>query len=170
MARVNQKVNLTPAQAKVKRARRVVYSGPEKNLEPEVARDIIVLYVGCGLGYSPIRHIIGGHNDKRIEDVIRQHMLGRSGVDGTIGELSCPSSSTLNEVSTKIIMSIASKYDTLEEDYVREMLTTGRWKDDPVGADYNNCSCGYELDKGWIFCPNCGKRQRPAKINKIASI
>lgn len=170
MARVNQKENLTPTQAKVKRARRVVYSGPNQNMKEEVARDIITMYVYCGLGYSPIRHVVGGKNDKKVEDVIRQHMLGRSGVDGTIGELNCPSSTTLNEISTKIIMKMAEKYDTLKDDYVDTMLKTGKWKDDPVGADYNKCECGWEMDGEWTFCPNCGKRRKKARSKKIANI
>ena len=165
-----QKENLTPTQTKVKRARRIVYSGDNKNMDPELARDIITLYVGFGLGYSPIRHIVGYANDKRIEDVIRQHMFGRSGVDGSIGELTCPASPTLDEVSTKFIMNLASKYETLNDDYVDTMLKTGRWKDDPVTSTYNNCECGYEMDKEWTFCPNCGKRRKKPKLKKIANI
>ena len=170
MSRVNQKENLTPTQTKVKRARRVIYSGPDKNVEPELARDVITLYLSCGLGYSPIRHVVGIKNDKRIEDIIRQHMFGRSKVDGTIGELSCPASPVLNEVSTKVIMQIADKYGTLDEDYVHNMLVTGRWKDDPVTADYNKCECGEEMDKNWTFCPNCGKRRKAAKTKKLIKL
>jgi len=170
MARINQKENLTPTQAKVKRARRVVYAGPNQNSDPEIARDVITLYVYCGLGYSPIRHIVGNKNDKKIEDIIRQHMFGRSGVDGRIGELICPSSNTLNEISTKIIVDMATKYGTIDDDYVHTMLTTGRWKDDPVTSNYHNCDCGYTLDADWVFCPNCGRRRKKSRNKKIANI
>ena len=67
-------------------------------------------------------------------------------------------------------MQIAEKYETLEEDYVHTMLTTGKWKDDPVTANYNKCSCGCEMDPSWTFCPDCGKRRKAARNKKLANI
>lgn len=157
---------LTPTQQKVKRARRVIYDGDNKNTDPDLARDIITLYVTCGLGYSPIRHLLGLKNDKKIEDVIRQHMLGRSGVDGSIGELNCPSRQ-LDDVNTVIILQIANKYDTKDEEYVYKMLTSGTWKDDPVTSNYNKCDCGTELESDWTFCPVCGKRLKTPRPKKF---
>lgn len=77
---------LTPSQMKCKKPRVVNY---KDDLEKQQkARDIIILYVDCGLGYSPIRHVVGCKNDKLVEDVVRQHMLGRNNVDAEM-ESSC---------------------------------------------------------------------------------
>lgn len=65
------------AQSRVKRSRPVYYSGPKKNCDPERARHIIEMYLVGQMGYTPIRYIIGDENEHRIENVIRQHMLGR---------------------------------------------------------------------------------------------
>ena len=56
---------LTPSQMKVKKPRVVNYSNDI--YKQQYGRDIITLYVACGLGYSPIRHILGLRNDKLIE-------------------------------------------------------------------------------------------------------
>ena len=88
--------------------RPVYYDRPDysKNMDPEVARDMITLYVTCGLGYSPIRHILGYTSDKPIENVIRQHRLGRS-ITKHFGSwkecrLSCPLSKQLDSVCLSI--------------------------------------------------------------------
>lgn len=155
--------------------RPVYYEGPKKKLDHDTGVDIITLYVVCGLGYSPIRHVIGAKNDKIIEDVIRQHRLGRSLTKQTDGykecRLRCPGVNTLDEFTTKIVLRIAQKHGTEDEDYVHKMLVTGRWQDDPVGSDYNKCKiCGTVLDPNWIFCPTCNTRiksTRPKQLVKI---
>ena len=143
--------------------RPVYYSGPKKKLDPEVGVDILILYITCGLGYSPIRHILGLKNDKLIEDVIRQHRLGRSLTKKEDGykecRLRCKSASKLDEISTQIVKNLSEKYDTQKDDYVYMMLTTGTWSDDPVGADYYTCKvCGATIDLDWKFCPQCQTR------------
>lgn len=152
--------------------RPVQYEGPEPKMDPETGVDILTLYITCKLGYSPIRHIVKCKNDKLIEDVIRQHRLGRSLTRKEDGykecRLRCPSSEKLDEISTKIIMQIAEKHGTLNDDYVRKMLETGTWKDDPVGADYYKCKkCGYDLQEDWEFCPKCQTRIKAPKVKKL---
>lgn len=143
--------------------RPVRYEGPNKKLDPSIAVDILTLYITCGLGYSPIRHIIGMRNDKIIEDVIRQHRLGRSMTkqEGYEDEcrLRCPKSTVLNSVSIELIKLLSHKYDTYEDDYVYKLLTTATWKDDPITADYYKCECGAEITSLTdTFCPKCGRR------------
>lgn len=146
---------LSPSQQKVKRPRPVRYDGNKKNCEDYMARDIITLYVYCGLGYSPIRHILGLENDKLIEDVVRQHMLGRTKADGSIGELPCPAKKTLSDSTKAIVNEFAARYETFNDRYIIEMVQTGTWKDDPVYKDVT-CSCGAKLDPKWRLCPYCG--------------
>lgn len=143
--------------------RPVYYDGPDKKLESDTGVDILTLYIVCGLGYSPIRHIIRAKNDKIIEDVIRQHRLGRSLTRKEDGykecRLRCPGSNRLDELTTQIVLRIAQKHGTEDEDYVHNMLITGMWSDDPVGADYNKCKvCGNDLNPEWIICPICQTR------------
>ena len=150
----------------------VYYEGPKKKLDHDMGVDILTLYITCKLGYSPIRHIIGLKNDKIIEDVIRQHRLGRALTKKEDGykecRLRCPSDSHLNELTTTIIKQIAEKYNTLNEDYVYKMLTTGTWADDPVGADYNKCKkCGADINPEWIFCPMCQTRLKVSKPKSL---
>lgn len=158
---------LSPTQKKVKKPRRVIYAGEHQNLDPSIARDIITLYIFCQLGYSPIRHVLDLPNDKKIEDVIRQHMLGRTKVDGTIGELACPGNTQLDTLKTKVVRKIADKYGTLEEPYVYNMLVTGRWSDDPISSDYGKCECGYKLEDYMVYCPMCGKRVLKSKQRSL---
>ena len=152
--------------------RPVQYEGPDPKITHEMGVDILTLYITCKLGYSPIRHIVGCKNDKIIEDVIRQHRLGRSLTRKEDGykecRLRCPSSEKLDEISTKLIMQIAEKYGTLKDPYIQKMLTTGVWKDDPVGADYYKCKkCGFDLQEDWTFCPMCQTRIKPPKVKKL---
>lgn len=152
--------------------RPVYYDGPKQKLTHEMGADILTLYITCGLGYSPIRHIMGLKNDKIIEDVVRQHRLGRSLTrkeDGyTECRLRCHSSKCLDDVTTRIVGRIADKYNTSDTEYVYNMLTTGTWKDDPVGSDYYKCKvCGQDIELEWQFCPNCRTRlmkPRPVKL------
>lgn len=149
--------NLTPTQRKVKQPRRVRYDGKRCNLDPETARLIIELYMVHGLGYSPIRHILGLPTEKRIEDVVRQHMLGRNNVDGEAGELLCPSVSHLSDDSARRIKEICYIQGTLDDDYIQDMLEYRRWYDDPVyPSKFNTCKCGKEKNVEWSFCPYCG--------------
>lgn len=154
------------------RLRPVPYDGPNPKLSRDTGRDILTLYLVCKLGYSPIRHVIGLKNDKLIEDVIRQHRLGRSISKKEDAwrecRLRCPSSTQLDEISTKIIINIANKYGTIDEDYVHKMLTTGKWEDDPVTSEYNNCpKCGLELSPEDYFCRRCGIRVRDTRQLKL---
>lgn len=153
--------------------RPVYYEGPNKKLDHSVGVDIITLYIVCGLGYSPIRHIVKLKNDKIIEDVIRQHRLGRSLTRKEDGykecRLRCPNSQKLDEFTTQVVLRIAQKYGTENEDYVYRMLTTGTWKDDPIDSNYHKCKhCGFELDESWTFCPNCQTRIKAPKANTKA--
>ena len=156
--------------------RPVYYDGPNKKLDNDTGVDIITLYVTCKLGYSPIRHIIGAKNDKIIEDVIRQHRLGRALSKRDDGykecRLRCPGDNNLDEESTRLITKIASKYGTIEAEYVQTMLASGRWTDDPVTSDNNKCpNCNNILDDpSYVFCPFCGERRKPAKTKKPVSI
>lgn len=152
--------NLSSTQKKVKNPRRCIYDGDKKNTDPELARDIISLYVTCKLGYSPIRHIVGLSSDKKIEDVIRQHMLGRKDVDGTIGELSCPNSTEISESCMWLIQEYIQKYNTGEDAYIRKMLSNNKWNDDPITSKSKVCAfCGKPLESDWVSCPYCGHRR-----------
>lgn len=148
-------LGLSPTQAKVKKPRRVYYDGKKKNCDPELARDIIILYTTCKLGYSPIRHLLGLPNDKKIEDVIRQHMLGRNNVDGSIGELYCPGSKYIGDIEHQIVKNIASKYRTTDDPYVKDMITHNKWSDDPVVYIPKCPKCGKVVEREWIACPFC---------------
>lgn len=151
------KEHLSSTQKKVKQPRRCIYDGEKKNTEPELARDILSLYITCKLGYSAIRHVLGLNSDKKIEDVIRQHMLGRKGVDGTIGELSCPGSTEIEECYKSVVADAIRRYKTHEDEYNIKMMSTGKWSDDPVIKKPTTCrKCSRELDSEWKLCPFCG--------------
>jgi len=152
--------------------RPVYYEGPKKKIDHEVGVDILTLYIAGRLGYSPIRHILGLKNDKLIEDVIRQHRLGRSLTRKQDGykecRLRCPSSNQLEDLSALLVKRMSEKYNTENDDYVYNMLTTGEWKDDPVGADYNKCKkCGADLDPTWTFCPHCQTRIKASRPKSL---
>lgn len=152
--------------------RPVYYEGPKKKVDHDVGVDILILYITCGLGYSPIRHILGLKNDKLIEDVIRQHRLGRSLTKKEDGykecRLRCKSASKLDELSTQIVTNMSEKYNTKDDDYVYKMLTTGTWSDDPVGADYHKCKkCGMEINPDWVFCPKCATRLKASRPKSL---
>ena len=140
-----------------KNARPVYYSGEQMNFDPDVARDIITLYVTCAIGYSAIRHIIGLKNDKRIEDVICQHNLGRRYEEEHPGQLLCPGRSAIGDIEQSIIYQMVHKYMTADDPYVVEMLKTRRWSDDPAYASkVRVCpKCGMELAPEWRGCPVC---------------
>ena len=147
---------LTPSQVKCKKPRVVNY---KDDLEKQQkARDIIVLYVDCGLGYSPIRHVVGCRNDKLVEDVIRQHMLGRNNVDDENGELMCPQSRYLSEYQKSIITEKAMRYLTIDDPYVVDMLANGKWSDDPVCGPMICKICGNMIESNWKYCPNCASK------------
>jgi len=152
--------------------RPVYYEGDQKKLDHDTGVDILTLYITCGLGYSPIRHIIGAKNDKIIEDVIRQHRLGRALTKKSDGykecRLRCPNAQKLDEITTQIVLRIAQKHGTENEDYVYNMLTTGRWQDDPVGADYYTCKvCGQAIELDWVECPTCRTRLRSTRPKSL---
>lgn len=153
--RIN-KENYSPEQRAVKRGRPLYYDGPNSNCDPSLARDAITLYLTCGLGYSPIRHILNLPNDKKIEDVVRQHRFGRSKVNGEGGELECPIRKTIDDLAYSHIVSIAEKYGTLSDPYVIDMLDKRVWKDDPLHPIKTKCSiCGKDIESTWICCPFC---------------
>ena len=147
---------LTPSQMKCKKPRVVNYSNDQE--KQQKARDIIVLYVECGLGYSPIRHILGIPNDKLVEDVIRQHMLGRNNVDEENGELMCPQSRYLSEFQKSIIIQKSQRYLTEEDPYIVDMLADGKWSDDPI-CGLKICKvCGTKIEWTWKYCPSCATK------------
>ena len=112
------------------------------------ARHIIELYVVCKLGYSPIRHIMNLPNDKFIEDVIRQHMLGPIRISIALW------AKVLDPKAMYCVKSIVAYYHTQDDPYVKQMLSTGTWKDDPVRIGPKTCkSCGKELKDEWNYCP-----------------
>lgn len=175
---------LTPTQRKVARPRKVNYYDPNgKNyVDPQVARDIIVLYVWCGLGYSPIRELLGHTNDKVIEDVVRQHMFGRSQtthevvVDGVsypfYGELVCPGCKghKLDQHTTPIVVAIADRYGTRNNQYVKEMLKRGEWWDAPSYIKSKPCpKCGKDASTSDKLCKFCGTRLQPADTIQLIS-
>ena len=137
---------LTPSQMKCKKPRVVNYSGNQE--KQQKARDIIVLYVECGLGYSPIRHILGLPNDKLVEDVIRQHMLGRNNVE----------SRYLSEFQKSIIIQKSQRYLTEEDPYIVDMLADGKWSDDPICGPKICKVCGNKVEDGWAYCPFCSSK------------
>lgn len=152
--------------------RPVYYDGPKQKLDHSTGVDILTLYIVCGLGYSPIRHIIGARNDKIVEDVIRQHRLGRSLTRKYDGykecRLRCPGKTQLDEFTTKIVLNIATKHGTENDDYVWKMLTTGQWKDDPVDANYYKCKkCGNDIELDWVVCPHCQTRLKASRPKKF---
>lgn len=147
---------LTPSQMKCKKPRVVNY---KDDLEKQQkARDIIVLYIDCGLGYSPIRHIIGAKNDKLVEDVIRQHMLGRNNVDEENGELMCPQSRYLSEHQKSIITQKAQRYLTIDDPYIVDMLADSKWSDDPAYGPKIRNVCGNKVEDEWAYCPFCSSK------------
>lgn len=156
------KDNLTPTQKNCKKPRPVFYEGEHKNMEPEMGRDIIVMYVGMGLGHSAIRHIIGASSDKPIEDVIRQHMFGRKNIDADHGELRCPGNYVLDEKYKSLVQEYVKKYGTSNDPYIFEMLNNGKCGDDPAyGKKIRECPrCEAPWGEGWIRCPYC--EYRPA--------
>lgn len=147
--------------------RPVYYDAPansgKKNIDKELAVDIVSLYVTCGLGYSPIRHIIGAEDDKVIEDVIRQHRFCRHLKKHKDAwkecRLICPGKKFLDHTTKLIVEKIATKRGTTDEYYVRDMLESGVWKDDPVyPSNDGKCpACGADLVEGSLFCHMCGK-------------
>lgn len=176
--RINED-NLTPTQKVVKKSRPVFYDGPNKNADPDTARDIITMYVTFGMGYSAIRHVIGAKSDRLIEDIIRQHMFGRKSVD-IEGELYCPGSSTLDGRFKSLVQELVKKYGTGTDPYIVEMLTTGRCGDDPAyGKKLKSCpKCEKVWETGWnpdwVCCPFCGwkrdgERQKRLFTNHITS-
>lgn len=151
------------AQQDLKQPRVVIYAGKNKNCDPELARHILELYIVCQFGYTPIKHVLGQLNDKKIEDVVRQHMLGRRNVRGENGELFCPSNKKLSDKSRSIVIELARMYNTLEDPYVETMLKTGIWEDEskPNRAedevDYSVCpECGAEYTENAKYCAACG--------------
>lgn len=156
-SRIN-KDKLTPSQKKVKQGRPVYYEGEKKNCNPETARDIIFMYVTCGMGYSAARHVTGARSDRLIEDVIRQHGFGRQNVDGDEGELRCPGSYILAEKFVPLIKELIKKYGTENDPYNIRMMETGECRDDPVYAKkLKECPrCHTAWDDTWKFCSQCG--------------
>ena len=147
---------LTPSQMKCKKPRVVNY---KDDLEKQQrARDAIVLYVECGLGYSPIRHVLGCGNDRLVEDVIRQHMLGRNNVDDENGELFCPQSRYLSDYQKTIVSMKAKRYLTDVDPYVIDMLDSGKWSNDPVCGPKICKICGNKVKDSWMYCPNCASK------------
>ena len=147
---------LTPSQMKCKKPRVVNY---KDDLEKQQkARDIIILYVDCGLGYSPIRHVVGCKNDKLVEDVVRQHMLGRNNVDAENGELMCPQSRYLSEYQKSIITAKAQRYLTIDDPYIVDMLANGKWSDDPAYGPRICNVCGNKVEDEWAYCPFCSSK------------
>lgn len=169
MSKKSSKENLTPTQKNVKRGRPLFYDGPHKNADPKVARDIVSMYVTCGMGYSAIRHVIGHKNDKFIEDVIRQHMFGRKNVKGDDGEIYCPGSSTLHGRFKDLVQYYVHKYGTNNDPYVIEMMTTGKCGDDPAyNKKLQNCpKCGEAWHDRWVRCPICEWRKDGAIQKKL---
>ena len=152
------KDDLNVFQKNVKRPCPVRYGHKKGEVDPEKARYIIELYVCCGLGYSPIRHILGLPNDKIIENVIRQHGFGRKGIKPEKGELFCPSKKKLDSKSAYIIKDAAEYFGTSSDEYIIQMLKCGYWCDDPVCSNPNKCSCGYIIeDPNFNLCPMCGR-------------
>ena len=151
-----KQVLLTPSQAKCKRPRVVNYK--DDKTKQQKARDIIILYVECGLGYSPIRHVIGLPNDKLVEDVIRQHMLGRNNVDEANGELFCPQSRYLSDSQVSTIKRISSHYMTENDPYVLDMIDSRKWSDEPAYKPNTCKTCGTLLDPEWLYCPFCNTK------------
>lgn len=149
---------LNYSQKKVKKPRPVYYDGPDKNVDPDMGRDILVLYIHGQLGYSPIRCILGLSNDHAIEDVVRQHMLGRKDVDGAQGELYCPSQKVISEECIPLIKRLAKKYGTEDNEEVQRMLHLGEWRDVPAYEKrVTECpKCGKaRADMSWAYCPFC---------------
>lgn len=156
-------------QKKNKRPRYVYYDGPKKNCEPKDARRILELYVAHGLGYTPIRHILRFKHEHLIEDVVRQTLLGRNRVDGSCGELLCPSVNVISDLSCKRIQMIMEEYGTLSDPYNAEMLKTRRWEDSSAGKTkkVKICkSCKHEIPDDNNFCGFCGKPRnwKPSKL------
>jgi hypothetical protein len=160
--------HLSSTQRKVKQPRRCIYDGEHQNTDKTLARDILSLYITCKLGYSAIRHILGLPNDKKIEDVVRQHMVGRKGVDGAIGELQCPGSTTIEESYKTVVEQCMRDYKTQNDPYNVKMMTTGKWEDDPVAKKITTCAfCGKELEDSWVACPYCGKNRDAGKQKNL---
>lgn len=140
---------MTPSQAKCKKPRIVNYKDDHKKQSD--ARDIIMLYVGCGLGYTPIRLILNLPNDKLIEDVVRQHMIGRNDTDDEIGELYCPPSKHLSPLMRQLVKEISIRHDTLKMTKVAHLVETGNWP-----KKVTCVGCGREMNSDFSYCPYCG--------------
>lgn len=146
--------------------RPIRYRGQKRHFSDEYGRDIITLYVTCGLGYSPIRMLMGFSTDSKIERVIYQHHIFRTNPDSHADtDLQAPSNTTIPDVYMPIIRAIANKYGTSDHPYVSTMLETQKWYDLPVSKEQdllydfqNTCrNCSAKLDPKWDFCPKCGK-------------
>lgn len=170
---------LTPTQHVMNSRKRKVSYNPDVNknyIDPDVAKNILILYL-LGFGYSPIRHLIGEKNDKKVEDVVRQHMIGRTKTselhiefDGEdfpfYGELYCPSKRKLTEDMVFYANLVGHSYNTLSDEYVVEMFKTGEWHDDPVNPRTKKCkNCGEELESHHNFCPVCGTPVKATATN-----
>lgn len=155
------KQQLSPTQTDVKHPCPVKY---KDNLKlQDQARDIILLYIGAKLGYTPIKHIVGLKSDKLIENVVRQHMFGRQDIKWDKGELPCPNSKALDEFSAFLVIKIAKKWNTLQDPYVDKMIHNNKWYDESnlKKSKLTKCKhCGFESDKKFKFCPMCGEALR----------
>lgn len=155
---------LTPTQKIVKRPGKCRYAGEDKNVEPEVARWIITLYLTCRLGYTPIKHILGLANDKVIENVVRQHGLGRSQVRHDIGELKCKGDKHIQDWYMPVIIEAMTEFGTRNNAYNEKMITTRTWNDESRGQDKFCRNCGKELKPEWIRCPYCSSGHSTKKL------
>ena len=162
----------TVYQEKVKSAHVIRYRGDNKNCDEKFARDVITLYLTCKLGYAPIRRILGKKSERKIGDIIRQHGFGRKSLkakNNSDTELNCPSSTIISKIDCELIKEIAKDYGTYDDPYVKNMIETGRWKDEKRTRVWK-CKCGQEWEDGWAFCPKCGTRRDPAKTKKLATL
>ena len=160
----------SPGQRDSKRPRPINYRAfPEIQ---ETCRDIITMYVTLGLGESAVRHVIGAEDDKLIEDVVRQHNLGRNNIDSGqrvyTTKLYCPNKKELSSLDVRIIQHLCDKYGTLSDPYNVKLIRNKTWNNDPSYMKNKNCrNCGHTVPFENNFCPMCGYQiRRTVKISK----
>lgn len=101
------------------------YRGTDANFDPELARDIITLYVTCSFGPRAIQHVLGLPCPRPIYDVLSQHNLClNDNVDACVEfELHRDTSRRLQSYQRQVVYAMIKKYSTADDSRVVSLLT-----------------------------------------------
>lgn len=98
------------------------------------AKNILLLYL-CGLGYSPIRHILGmRYSETSIARIVTNHKLGRREVAGDEGYLCCKAQNPYSDFTAMVVNTISNYYGTVNDEYITNMVATRLWHDESKGV------------------------------------